>query len=396
MNDDRIDDLTGKHAEYFGVPAEAVYSTAGRTELAGNHTDHNLGKVLAGSINLCIMAAVHKTSDNIIHFVSEGHKPVKVNLNNLDINENERGLSSSIVRGIAAYLVKKGGKVGGFCANSNSTVLKGSGLSSSASFEVMVGTILNNLYNEDRFSPVDLAIIGQKSENNYYGKPCGLMDQIACAHGGIVKIDFKDNENPIITPVSIDFAKYGYDYIVVNTGGSHADLTDDYAAIPGEMKSVARVFGKEVLREVPFDLFMSNIMEIRAKLGNDRAVLRAYHYFTENMRVDRLFEALGNENFDGYLEQVKESGQSSFRYLQNVYSCSNSKAQGISLAYALSENFLKDSGACRIQGGGFAGTVETYVPKEKTEEYIRMMEGVFGENCCTELRIRNTPTSRIR
>lgn len=395
MDNFRIEGLLKFHEESFNCRADAVFSTSGRTELGGNHTDHNHGKVLAGSINLDTEAAVHKTDDYKIHFISEGYREMHVDLNKLDVNERFFGRSESIIKGVANAILKRGGKIGGFCANANSTVLRGSGLSSSACFEVLIGTIFNSLYNDDKFTPVELAIMGQEAENVYFGKPSGLMDQVACAHGGIVGIDFEDTAKPIITPVSVDFSDYGYDYVVVNTGGSHANLTPDYSAIPYEMKSVANFFGKDYLREVSYEDFISNIGHVRNALENDRAVLRAYHYYEENLRVDRMLEALKTKDFKAYLSFVNETGDSSFCYLQNVYTPSNCKEQGISLAYAMTKNFLKDEGAFRVQGGGFAGTIEAYIPCDKTKAYFGHMQSMFGKDCCSKLSIRNTPTQRV-
>lgn len=373
-----------------------MFSTSGRTELGGNHTDHNLGKVLAGSINLDTVASVHKTADMTVTLISEGYSPISVDLSDLTIKEEEKETTIALIRGVAYSITKRGGTVGGFCANVISSVFKGSGLSSSAAVEVLLGTIFNSLYNSDRFTTTELAIMGQEAENNYFGKPSGLMDQVACANGGIVGIDFKDPKNPIITPINIDFADYGYDLVITTTGGNHADLTADYASIPQEMKAVARYFGKESLREVDYNLFMQNIRDAREAINNDRAILRAVHFFEENNRVDAMIKALENKDIKEYFRKVNESGSSSFRYLQNIYSPHNASEQGIALAYAMTEKFLQGEGAFRIQGGGFAGTIEAYIPCDRTADYFRHMESLFGENCCTILAIRNLPTMRIR
>ena len=392
----RIDDLVQKHQEIFGTAAEAVFSTSGRTELGGNHTDHNLGKVIAGSINLDTIAAVHRTSDNKVTFVSEGYPTITVDLSCLNPNETLFSTTSSLITGVACAFSKRGGRIGGFCANVSSNVFKGSGLSSSAAIEVLLGTIFNNLYNSDRFSTTELAIMGQEAENIHFGKPSGLMDQIACANGGVVGIDFKNPAAPAITPISVDFADYGYNLVITTTGGNHADLTADYASIPQEMKSVAALFGKKSLREVDEDAFFAEIGSLRGKLSNDRALLRAYHYFEENKRVDKMIKALSCRDFSTYLDLVTESGSSSFRYLQNIYSPSAASEQGIALAYAMTESFLRNEGAFRVQGGGFAGTLETYVPTDRTQAYFAHMEKLFGPGCCTVLAIRNLPTMRIR
>ncbi|MBP5552739.1 MAG: galactokinase [Spirochaetales bacterium] len=398
----RIEALSQRHRELFGTKAQAVFSTSGRTELGGNHTDHNLGKVIAGSINLDTIAAVHATADNLVTFASEGYPTISVDLSHLDVDASLFGTTSALISGVAFAFVKRGGKIGGFCANVASSVFKGSGLSSSAAIEVLIGTIFNNLYNEDRFSTTELAIMGQEAENIHFGKPSGLMDQIACANGGVVGIDFLNPSSPIITPIAVDFADYGYNLVITTTGGNHADLTADYASIPQEMKSVAALFGKSSLRDVDENSFFAEIGFLRSKLGNDRAILRAYHYFEENKRVDAMVQALENRDFSSYLSLVTESGSSSFRYLQNIYSPSSACEQGIALAYAMTESFLGSSdptvrmtGAFRVQGGGFAGTLEAYIPIERTADYFTHMEKLFGKGCCTVLAIRNLPTTRI-
>ncbi len=375
---------------------QALFSTSGRTELGGNHTDHNHGKVLAGSINLDTIAAVHETLDYNVTLLGEGYPPVHTNISDLRENEAEFGTTEALVRGVAAAIVKRGGFIGGFEANTDSNIFKGSGLSSSASIEVLIGTIFNELFNDGRFTTTELAIIGQEAENLYFGKPCGLMDQVACANGGIVGIDFKDPQNPVIEPVHVDFQDYGYDYVVVNTGGSHADLTNDYASIPFEMKQVANYFGKETLRDVNPNEFFTCTGTLRAQLSNDRAILRAYHFFRENACAEKMLEALKCKDFNLYLALVKESGESSYKFLQNIYSPNCTTVQGISLAYAMTEHFLSDSGAFRVQGGGFAGTIEAYIPQEKTNEFVSYISNIFGKNCCTKLAIRNLPTMRIK
>lgn len=391
----RIDYLAKKHFELFNAQADAFFSTSGRTELGGNHTDHNLGCVLAGSINLDTIAAVHETPDYTVTIISDGFKPVCVDISNLDPRKDEIDSTNGIVRGMAASIAKRGGILGGFCANTNSTVLKGSGLSSSAAIEVLVGTIFNHMFNNDRFSTTELAIMGQEAENNYFGKPCGLMDQIACANGGIVGIDFKEPKNPVISPVKVDFTEFGYDLVVVGTGGSHADLTADYASIPQEMKAVAKYFGKEVLRDVSMAELLENSGKIREAMNNDRAFLRAYHFLAENQRAQDMVKALEAKDINSYFGLINSSGNSSFKYLQNIYSPNAPKEQGISLALAMTENFLNGQGAYRVQGGGFAGTIQAYIPVERTEEYFTYMAKMFKEGCCHKLAIRNVPTSRI-
>lgn len=391
----RFRSLKDEHERLFGKKAEAVFSTSGRTELGGNHTDHNLGKVLAGSINLDTIAAVHLTSDSMVSFVSEGYPAIHADISDLSVHEQLFGTTEAIIRGVASAMSERGGKVGGFCANVSSSVFKGSGLSSSAAVEVLIGTIFNDLFNGGRFTTTDLAIMGQEAENIHFGKPSGLMDQIACANGGIVGIDFQNPKDPVITPVETDFADYGYNLVITTTGGNHADLTADYASIPSEMRLVARHFDKEYLRDVDEQEFTSRIGELRKAIGNDRAILRAFHYFEENRRVTEMIQALQDRDFSKYLSVVNESGDSSFRFLQNIYSPKAFHEQGISLAYAMTETFLKGEGACRVQGGGFAGTTEAYIPCDRTAAYFRHMEKLFGEGCCTVLAIRNLPTMRV-
>ena len=391
----RFTSLADGHEELYGVKAQAVYSTSGRTELAGNHTDHNLGKVIAGSINLDTIAAVHRTGGDEVTFASEGYPTIKVDISDTAVHEDIFGTTEALIRGVAAAFVKRGGRTGGFCANVSSSVFKGSGLSSSAAVEVLVGTIFNDLFNDNRFTTTDLAIMGQEAENIHFGKPSGLMDQIACANGGIVGIDFCNPKDPVITPVAADFADYGYNLVITTTGGNHADLTADYASIPAEMRNVARFFGEEYLRNVDPDTFRSSIGELRQAIRNDRAILRAHHFFNENDRVDAMMKALRERDFSTYLSLVRQSGDSSFRYLQNIYSPKAADEQGIALALAMAESFLGDDGAFRVQGGGFAGTIEAYIPLDRTQEYFRYMEKVFGTGSCHVLSIRNLPTTRV-
>lgn len=392
----RFANLEEQHLRLFGTKAQAVFSTAGRTELGGNHTDHNLGKVLAGSINLDTIAAVHCIPENRVTFISEGYPELEVDISDTNPDPALYGTTAALIKGVAHAVRKRGGRTGGFCANVSSNVLKGSGLSSSASVEVLLGTIFNSLYNDDRFSTTELAIMGQEAENIHFGKPSGLMDQIACANGGIVEIDFRNPAQPAITPVAIDFADYGYDLVITTTGGNHADLTADYASIPAEMKAVARFFGKEALREVSEIQFMNSIGELRKTLGNDRAIIRAGHFFAENRRVDSMAAALRDKDIPSYLALVRGTGDSSFKFLQNIFSPKAPAGQGIALACAMTDAFLRGEGACRVQGGGFAGTIEAYIPCDRTAEYFAFMEKTFGKDCCTTLAIRNLPTMRIR
>lgn len=394
--DERFAALEKTHEELFGSQEEiALFSTAGRTELAGNHTDHNLGKVIAGTINLDTIAAVSLRSDSRVVVKSEGFPVVDVDISDLTIKDEEKNTTDSLIRGIAAAFVNRGLRTGGFQANTTTKVLRGSGLSSSAAIEVLIAEIFNSLFNDDVLPPVELAKIGQYAENVYFGKPSGLMDQIGCAQGGIVGIDFADNKNPALTPIDVNFEDYGYSLVIVDTKGDHANLTPEYAAVPAEMKAVAAYFGKKVLREVDFAQFITALPALRKALSNDRAVLRAYHYFTENLRVEAMLSALKANDIEAYLKGVQESGNSSFRFLQNVYAASQPQEQGLSVGIAVSELVLKGKGIVRVHGGGFAGTIQAYVPDELLDEYISKMDALFGEGAATVLAIRHLPATRL-
>jgi galactokinase len=382
------------------------FTAAGRTELGGNHTDHNRGKVLAASIQLDSAAVAAPRKDKTVIFRSTGYPDVVVDLSgpgDQPPRPEEKSTTEALVRGIAAEFARQGTMVGGFTANADSTVLPGSGLSSSAAVEVLFGRIFDNIYGGGKRSALEIAQIGQKAENNYFGKPSGLMDQTACASGGVVAIDFADAACPLVKQIPFDLAAAGYALCVVDTHGSHADLTPDYAAIPREMQSVARFFGKTVLRETDRDEVLSRGRELRQALG-DRALLRSLHFFEENRRVDAMEAALkvmetagGNAKgraLQEYLDLVNESGHSSWELLQNIYSPQNVREQGISLALALTRDFLKTGGpgsakgACRVHGGGFAGTIQVYIPLDMLAAYRTAIEGIFGAGAVTELRIR--------
>ena len=381
-----------------------VFSVPGRTELGGNHTDHNRGKVLAASIQLDAAAVVVPRQDRQILFRSTGYPDVRVDISNLSPREEEKGSTDALVRGIAAEFAARGTPVGGFTANADNTVLSGSGLSSSAAVEVLIAKIFDNLYCGGKRSALELAQIGQKAENVYFGKPCGLMDQTACASGGAVAIDFGDSLNPQVTGIAFDPAAAGFALCVVDTKGNHADLTPDYAAIPAEMKAAAAFFGRTVLRELDEESLLKRLPDLR-KASGDRAVLRALHFFSENRRVDAMLAALENMNaapnegkqkvMETFLALVNESGDSSWELLQNIYSPKNPAEQGVSLALALTKNFLKSGnrgglrqGACRVHGGGFAGTIQAYIPQDRLEEYRNLMDEIFGTGALTILRIR--------
>lgn len=394
--DERFSHLLARHTELFGKDKETMlFSTAGRTELAGNHTDHNLGLVITASINLDTIAAVSLRDDMQIILNSEGFPEDRIDISDLRCHEEERNTTASLIRGIAKAFTDRGMKIGGFSANTTTNVLKGSGLSSSAAIEVLIGEILNSIYNNDQLAPVEIAKIGQYAENVYYGKPSGLMDQIGCAEGGIVGVDFKDPKNPILTPLDINFQQYGYHLVIVDTKGNHANLTSEYAAIPKEMKEVAAYFGAKVLREVPFKEFLASLAPLKEALHNDRALLRAYHYFTENERVKAMLEALKANDFDRYLYLIEESGNSSFRFLQNVYANCQSDDQGLSVGLALAEHILAGRGASRVHGGGFAGTIAAYVPDDLLSHFTSEMDKVFGKGSACPLAIRKMKTSRI-
>jgi galactokinase len=386
--------LAAKHIELYGEQDIRLFSTPGRTELAGNHTDHNRGRVLAGSINLDTIAAVSLTGDSTVIIDSEGYPAVKVDISDLSIHKEEEGLTEALVRGIAARFQELGHEIGGFRANTTSSVLKGSGLSSSAALEVLVGTVFGTVFNDNMVTSTEIAQIGQYAENNYFGKPCGLMDQVACANGGIVAIDFREADKPVITPVVYNFHKAGYSLMVVDTGGNHADLTPEYAAIPTEMKALASALGGEVCRDIDEEKMKASIIELREKTG-DRAILRAIHFYNENKKVDRMVASLRDNDVKSYLDNVNRSGHSSFCYLQNVYPGREPREQGISLALALTEEFLDGEGACRVHGGGFAGTIQVYIPNERACEYVSYMEGFFGEGSVTPLRIRPLSSMQI-
>ena len=379
-----------------------LFSVPGRTELGGNHTDHNCGKVLAASVHLDAVAFAAPRNDNHVFFRSHGHRDIKLDLSDLSVREEEKGDTEALIRGIAAEMTAQGTPVRGFTANAANAVLSGSGLSSSAAVEVLFAKIFDSLYCGGKRSAVELAKIGQKAENVYFGKPCGLMDQIACASGGAVAIDFADEQKPLVKGVTFDPCAAGFALCVVNTGGRHSDLISDYAAIPFEMKAAAAVFGKTVLAEVDEENFLSRIADVREAAG-DRAVLRALHFFSENRRVDEMLAALENLHtqpaaLETFLALVRDSGASSAELLQNIHSPENTREQGVGIALALSKRFFSGGrpGVSRVHGGGFAGTIQTYLPLERLDEYRALMEGVFGNKAVTVLRIRQSGAAELR
>ncbi len=373
--------------ETFGTKEVEVYSAPGRSEVCGNHTDHQRGEVLATSINLDAVAVVSRNDEKKIRIVSDGYPMLTVDLENLEKKAEDEGTSVGLIKGVAYGLKKEGYQVSGFDAYVTSDVLIGAGLSSSAAFETIVGTMISGLFNDMQISAVKIAQVGQYAENVFFGKPCGLMDQMACSVGGLIHIDFQNTKNPVVNKVNIDFGKYNHSLCIVDTKGSHQDLTDDYAAVPKEMKEVAAYFGKQVLREVDEVDFYANIAGVRKEV-NDRAVLRAIHFFEENKRVESIVENLNNGNFEAFLQLITASGNSSFKYLQNVYTSKDVANQGVSVGLAASELALKHAGAVRVHGGGFAGTIQAFVPNEQVEDYRTFMDSVFGTGACHVLKVR--------
>lgn len=370
------------------------FSAPGRTEISGNHTDHQHGCVLAAAVDMQSVAEVSLRSDDLICVASEGYAPVEVRLDALFVHEEEKNTTAALVRGVAAAFAQRGCQLRGFDARVSSTVLPGSGLSSSASFEVLIGTIINELFFDRALSAVEIAQIGQYAENVYFGKPCGLMDQTASSVGGLVFIDFAAPQTPVVERVEFDFAHCGYTLCTIDSGADHAELTDEYAAIPAEMRRVAQFFGKAVLREVDEQEFYANIHRVRAAAG-DRAVLRTIHFFDENRRVQQQVRALRSGDFDGFLAGVRASGDSSWRLLQNIVPLGSKEHQQMALALAVCEKLLGGRGACRVHGGGFAGTLLAFVPDERITEFQAGIEAALGEGCCHLLHIRQTGGTRL-
>ena len=364
-----------------------LFSAPGRTEIGGNHTDHQHGCALAAAVNLDVIAVVSFHNEKKIRFVSEGHGTIAIDLSDLSVREEEKGTSAALIRGIIARFAETGVDVGGFDAYSTSEVLSGSGLSSSAAFETLIGTIINIRYNGCKADEAEIAKIGQYAENVYFGKGSGLLDQTVCAFGGFVFMDFLDTTKPYVEKYRFDFEKAGYHLCITDTKGSHADLTGDYVAVPREMKSVAHEFGKEYLREVDEFLFLRSIPNLRGKCS-DRAIMRAVHYFKENRRAIDEARALDNGDIERFFEIYRQSAASSATLLQNHFSSSKPTEQGISLGIMMSRLILGDDAAVRVHGGGFAGTIQAFVPAFKTEEYVRKMNALFGAGSCYVLRIR--------
>ncbi len=381
--------VAGYEAHYGEGQNLRLFSVPGRSEISGNHTDHNHGKVLAASIDLDIIAVAEATDDGIISVKSAGFPEDTVKIADIKVDPDKFFTSFAVIEGMCEGMAKAGCTVGGFRAYTTSNVFKGSGLSSSAAFEVMIGNILRTLYNND-ISDIEIAKIAQYSENAFFGKPCGLMDQMACAVGGFISIDFADPKNPIVEKPSFDLSALGYALCIVDTHGNHADLNDDYASVPAEMKAVAAALGTAVLRDADEAKFMEIMPALRESVG-DRAILRALHFFAENRRVEAQTAALKAGDVAAFMAGVRASGNSSFKYLQNVYTTKNVSEQGLSLALALTEAYLADGqkpSACRVHGGGFAGTIQAFVPAEDAAGLVALLDPIFGKGATHILKIR--------
>ncbi len=385
---DRYAHLLELYKDVYGEADDlSLFSAPGRTEIGGNHTDHQRGRVLAASVDMDMIAAAAIADDGRIRVKSEGYPEVVIDVQDLSVKEEEKNGTASLIRGVTAAFADRGCPVKGFRAVVTSSVLPGSGISSSAAFETLIGNILNGLFDNGIESAERIAMIGQYAENVYFGKPSGLMDQMASSVGNILTIDFADKENPDVRRLDVDFDAAGLALCITNCGADHADLTDEYAAIPIELKKVCSVFGREVLREIPEEAFMERINEVRAAAG-DRAVLRSLHFYADNARVPQQAEALEKGDIDSFLRLVNESGYSSWTHLQNIVPTGSTTHQEMGVALAVSEHLLGGRGACRVHGGGFAGTIQAFVPKDMLAEYKAGMERVFGEGSCHVLKIR--------
>lgn len=395
---ERYTNAVKKYTELFSNSEDydddvCIISAPGRTEVCGNHTDHQRGEVLAASINDDAIAIVG--SNNSVNIMSEGYPMISFSIDDISKKDNEEGTTVALIKGVLAGCRDKGFSIGGFNAYITSDVLGGSGLSSSAAFETVIGNVISNLYNDGKIDAVTIARIGQYAENHYFGKPCGLMDQMACSVGGLCHIDFASPEEPIIESIDVSLDEYGYSLCITDTKGSHADLTPDYAAVPAEMKSIASYFGKNVLKELNENDVLENINSLREKYG-DRAVLRAFHFYEENIRVKTAAEALKNHDFNSFLDNISKSGNSSYKYLQNVFTTHDITHQNVSIALCISEMVLGDEGGvARVHGGGFAGTIQAFVKNEFVSKYKESMDSVFGEGACAVLKIRNYGGIRV-
>jgi|SRR5665647_385060 len=371
----------------------SLFTTPGRTEVGGNHTDHNAGRVLAAAVDLDILAVASPSDDNQIIVLSEGYPEICINILELEVRNEEKYSSAALVRGVCARLHEIGYKIGGFHASIDGRVPKGSGLSSSAAFEVMMVTILNHFYNNGVINNTLNAQIAQYAENEYFGKPCGLMDQTTCAYGGLVFIDFKDFAKPVIEKINYDFSQKGYTILIIDTGGDHADLNDDYEALENEMKSVARSLGGSVMREFTDIQVIENLKQLRTQVS-DRAILRALHFYNDDQRVVKQVEALKTNSMADFLKLIKESGESSWMLCQNCYSSKHVEMQGISLALAVTSQLLKE-GAWRVHGGGFAGTIQVFIQSNQLDTYLLPIRKIFGDQACHEIFIRSIGTTQI-
>lgn len=385
--------LIRRYAELFGDKENVqLISAPGRTEIGGNHTDHNHGRVLAAAVNLDALCAAGVKEDMKVHFHSDGYDPVEIDLSDLSVRQEEKGTTAALIRGVAAGMKQAGYRIGGFDAAVTSTVAGGSGLSSSAALEVMLTGVLDSLYNRFDMPYALRAQIGKQAENEWFGKPSGLLDQMASAAGGLVTVDFGDTDHPEVEAISYDFAAKGFALVVTATGGSHANLTDQYAAIPAEMKSVAECFGQPVLRGLTADMLTEKAGELRAKVS-DRAIMRAYHFIREDERVPQQVAALKEDRIADFLQLIIDSGRSSYMYLQNVFA--DNCDQSLSLALCMAEEQLRGEGAWRIHGGGFAGTTLNFVPLKKIESFVEIMERTFGKGACKVLNIRPVGAARL-
>ena len=376
-----------KFESLYGAADIEIYSAPGRSEVCGNHTDHQRGQVLAASVNLDVIAIVERTDNGIVKILSDSFDIAPIKIDDLAKKAKEEGTSESLVRGVLCKIKEAGYTIGGFNAYMTSDVLVGAGLSSSAAFEVAIGTVISGLYNNMEISPVCIAQASRYAENKYFGKPCGLMDQMASSVGSLVNIDFEDPDNPIVNKVDVDFDKFEHSLCIVDTKGSHANLTPEYAAIPPEMKAVAKYFGKEYLREVDEKEFFEKLADVRKKVG-DRPIIRAIHFFNDHNRVTEEVNALNSGDFEEFKKLVNLSGNSSFKYLQNVYPASDITNQAVSIGLAVSEKVLSGKGASRVHGGGFAGTIQAFVPNDMVNEYKKSLDSVFGEGSCHILKVR--------
>lgn len=388
--------LADEFASQFDTDEGVYFTSPGRTEIGGNHTDHQYGRVLAGAVNLDNIAVARANGTNVVRIKSAGYDLFEADLDALEIDEAAYYTSTALVKGIAFRLKELGLEVGGFDACIHGCVPKGSGLSSSASFEVLIGTIFSELFNNGKLDAVENAKVGQWAENNFFGKPCGLMDQTACSVGGLITIDFEDPKAPIVKAVDFDFTETGYHLVITDVGGGHDDPAsqEEYASLPNDMKRVANACGGEVLRQVTLDQVVENIPAMREQVG-DRAILRAYHFQGDNARVAAQVEALEKGDFEAFQKMVIESGYSSFMYNQNIFDVLHPNDQVVSMGLALSEMVLKGRGAWRVHGGGFGGTIQAFVPDSALEEYVQVLEHVFGEGKCHKLFIRKEGSVRV-